>query len=447
MKSTILKKLNTALPSPVKKLFGPLIRRKLFLNQVFTAQLDELNQLDLEEEEVIKSKQFNKLKQTLIHAYEHTSYYKKLFVECGFNAYDFCDIADMQKIPLLKRADITANFAALQADDVSDYYESATGGSSGASLKILLDKDSIYRERAFIYHFWAKSGYDYQTSKIASFRGGIDFKGKIYRYNPLYNEVQLNPCLINSDTFEKYLLAIDKFKADFIHGLPSAIFSFCKQAKASNEKLKGKYKAVFFISENIYAYQREFIEKTLGCKSYAYYGHTERAVFAEQNANQNANQNADQNADQNGTGYRFNDYYCYVEVDNSNIITTGFVNQKMPLIRYELDDSAYYESGFYSITGHRDGILHGKNGEIISAASLYIHDSAMDKVANQQFVQDKAGAVTMLICPINELNENDRKSIENYYQAKLGTAIDIKVKITHDIHFTSRGKLPLIVHK
>ncbi|MCL2717289.1 MAG: hypothetical protein FWE14_00700 [Lachnospiraceae bacterium] len=426
MKSAILKKLNTALPDSVKRLLGPVIRRKLYNNHVFQEQLVQ-NQMAGEP-------QFFKLKNILFHAYVSTKYYRKLFDDCGFDVHTFSDIEEMKKIPLLKRADIIENFADLQADNVTDFYQSATGGSSGASLKILLDKDSIYRERAFIYSFWAQAGYDYKTSKMASFRGGIDFKGKIHKYNPLYNEIQLNPCLINNDTFNKYLAVIDKFNPQFIHGLPSAIYSFCKHAAGANTNLKNKYKAVFFISENVYDYQRELIEKILGCKSYAYYGHTERAVFAEQTE----------------TGYRFNDNYCYVEFggeDNSTIITTGFINRKMPLIRYELDDSVSQISNTdsYRITGHRDGILYGKNGEIISAASLYIHDSTMEKVANQQFIQETAGKMKMLICPVNELTENDRKAVEEYYQAKLGTSIDIEVEITKDMIFTSRGKMPLII--
>jgi len=435
MKSNLLKKLNANLPGPVKKLLGPYIRKQLFNNKIFKQQLNNLRQADNTYINEVKKRQFNKLKEALIHAYEHTVYYKHKFDVCGFDVYNFSKISEMAKIPLLTRADIIENFESLQADNITDFYKSTTGGSSGASLNILLDKDSIYRERAFIYHFWSKCGYDYKTSRIASFRGGVEYKGKIHRYNPLYNEIQLNPCLINGDTINKYYSLINKFKADFIHGLPSAVYSFCKYANQLNQSLKGKYKAVLFISENVYQYQREYIEKTLACKSYAYYGHTERAVFAEQS----------------GDGYNFNNDYCYVEFDDGvsgNIITTGFINRKMPLIRYELDDSATKipDTDSYEITGHRDGILYGKNGEIISAASLYVHDDVMDKVANLQFIQKQAGKVILLINPLIDIIENERKTIEVYYQKKLGSTIDIKVEISNDMIYTSRGKMPLIVH-
>ena len=42
----------------------------------------------------------------------------------------------------------------------------------------------------------------------------------------------------------------------------------------------------------------------------------------------------------------------------------------MPLIRYRLDDTAtpYYD--LFKIEGHRDGVLYGNDGEIISAAII-----------------------------------------------------------------------------
>ena len=75
---------------------------------------------------------------------------------------------------------------------------------------------------------------------------------------------------------------MDTFGVEFLHGFPSAIYSLCKYAKQLNIDLKNKYKAVFLISENIYDFQKNMIKEILGCDAYAFYGHTERAVFAEQ---------------------------------------------------------------------------------------------------------------------------------------------------------------------
>ena len=171
----LLKKLNTKLPDSIKIAFGPIIRNKLIKNSVFLSQYKELDSLEKMSQIEIEEKQINKVKQVLVHAYEHTSYYRKLFDEIGFDVYSFSEKDDIKKIPLLTKEIIIEHFDDIQADDISDFYSATTGGSTGTPLKIYLEKDSIYKEKAFIYHFWNKLGYDYKTSRIASFRG-TDFK-------------------------------------------------------------------------------------------------------------------------------------------------------------------------------------------------------------------------------------------------------------------------------
>lgn len=229
----------------------------------------------------IEKMQFEKLKAVLIHAYEHVPYYHKIFDKCGLNVYNIKDSSEISKIPTLDKAEIIANFDELQADDIDDFYSATTGGSTGTPLKVNLDRDSIYKERAFIYHFWEQHGYSYKSSKMASFRG-TDFHGGFIKYNPLYNEIQLNPCEINTETISEYIKRMESFGVDFLHGFPSAIYSLCKCAKQLNIDLKNKYKAVFLISENIYDFQRKMIKEVLECDTFAFFGHTERAVFAEQ---------------------------------------------------------------------------------------------------------------------------------------------------------------------
>lgn len=427
----LLKKLNARMPDSIKLLLAPLIRSKLIYDKAFQKQFSELTRMDSSTASEIERVQFTKLKETLMHAYEHTSYYHRVFEECGFNPYEFSDLKELHVIPELTRDSILENFDDLQADDISDFYSATTGGSTGTPLKVNLDRESIYKERAFIYHFWEKHGYSYKSSKVASFRG-TDFDGMISKFNPLYAEIQMNPCTINEDTIQKYIQRMDAFGVKFLHGFPSAIYSFCKYAKQAGIKLMGKYHAVFFISENVYDFQRSMIKEVLGCDAFSFYGHTERAVFAEQM----------------GGGYLFNPLYGYVETDeNSNIICTGFLNRKMPLIRYHVDDCAEKYYDLFRIEGHRDGILYGRNGEIISAAMLEVHSPLLDKIANYQFIQQQPGEVNVHIVPFKDLSDVDRMAIQNVFQKKIGTSIDVTVCIVNQLDYTARGKFKLIIQK
>lgn len=431
----LLKKLNTLLPDSVKILFAPIIRGKLIYNPIFQEQLLDLDRFDNMTREAAEKEQLRRLKETLIHAYAHTSYYKTLFDSIQFDPYEFSDASELKQIPVLTKEKVIQNFDALQADDISDYYTATTGGSTGTPLKINLDRESIYRERAFIYHFWQKYGYDYKRSRIASFRG-TNFNGKICRANPLYNEIQLNPCLISSDTIQDYYRHMCKFGVTFLHGFPSAIYSFCKFAKAAGIEVHGKYKAVFLISENVYPFQKQFIEQTLGCVTAPFYGHSERAVFAQACAQ--------------GGGYVFQEAYCYSELseeNSGNIICTGFINRKMPFIRYALDDTAKKESDCYSITGHREGILLGRDDVQISTAALEIHSDLMNKIASYQFVQTKVGHLRVNLVPVCNVSDPERLALEKLFQDRVGCAFDVEAVIVKELTFTQRGKYRLLIQE
>lgn len=428
----ILKKLNTCLPDSVKNLFAPVIRGGLINNKLFEYQYNCLMKADSLNSSELETIRNRYLKETLVHAYEHTRYYRRIFDDCKFDVYNFSDPDQLKKLPLLSKKEIVENFEDILADDIQDYYEGITGGSTGTPLKLLLSKESIYLERAFVYHYFQKFGYDYKKSKIASFRG-TNFNGKNVRTNPLYNEIQMNPCNINNDTIYDYWRTIRKFGAEFLHGFPSAIYSFCKYADENNISLNKKIKAVFCVSENLYDFQKEYIEKVLGCPCTSFYGHTERNAFAEM--------------DDDGL-YRFNGLYGYCELTEKNeIVSIGFINKKMPLIRYVVDDTAVPLGNGYKITGHRDGFLYGKNGELLSGASLEVHSDLIEKIISYQLVQREKGKLIVIYIPGKEFEKNDEESFRRLFQDKVGGALDVEIKGVQEMILTKRSKFKLIVQE
>ena len=436
MNIQLLKKWNDCLPDSIKMMFAPIIRRKLIYNKDFQDQLNELARYDSLSEKDAKRKNIQLLCEAVIHAYQHTVYYREIIEQVRIdireiNQMDETRLLDeIRKIPLLTKEMIRDNFKELQADNIDNYYTATTGGSTGQPLTILLDKESIYREKAFIYHFWSKAGYDYRYSRIATFRG-LEFHGRYSKVNPIYNEIILNPFQLNEKTFGIYLKKILKFRAEFLHGYPSAIFSFCKLAEKKEINLSGVFKAIFFISENVYQFERDYIERILDCKSYAFYGHSERAVFAEQSSD----------------GYLFQPLYGYVEIGEQNeIICTGYINKKMPLIRYRLDDYAVKGEAGFQITGHHaQEILIGRKGERISAAMINFHSDVMDHVLSYQFVQNEKGmAVLNLILETGE-DKNICGRIEKEVNDKMGGCLKVSVQTVSEIQLSSRGKYKMII--
>lgn len=434
--TSLLKEVYEKLPETVKVTFAPMIRRGMIGNKTFLDQYAELIHADTMSEDELKALQLRKLRDTCIWAYENTKYYHDLFVEAGFDCYGLNSFEEFeQKVPILTKDMVLSHYDEINASSIHDAYPASTGGSTGKRLVINNAQSCFYRENAFLCHHYLKFGnYDYRKSKVAYF-GGMG--SSMITASPLYNMMRYNSKLINSETVTQVIQSINKFKPDYIQGLPSAVYFFCKLLNQSKEKIEYSLKGIIFASENIYPHQRSYIEETLGCKSLAHYGHTERVVFAEEIFSEDEKPQ-----------YKFNRLYGYTEIDPHDgvIIGTGFINPKMPLIRYQTDDYVErLENGLYHIEGHRTAAMVGKNGEHISAASFAHMDKVFDNIEKFQFVQNEPGQVILNIIPKKPLSDATMKEIAKSLDKKFMGNMNVMIRTVDQIQLTDRGKYALLI--
>lgn len=433
MKIDAIKRLNEWLPYWVKKPFAPVIRRRLIENRVFLDQYDALIRADAMTDAEKLREQMRLFKQMLQHAYDHTVYYKNLFDSLALKPADIQTIEDLKKLPVLTKKDLQEHYAELQADDITDFYEVSTGGTTGKPTHVLMERDAIWREWAFAYHYWSKFGYDFKTSRLATLRG-VNLGKRQSEINPLYNEIRLNLFAMNRGNIRQYVRAAEKYGADFMYGYPSAVYNFCRLAREADIDLAGKFKAALLISENLYPFQKEVITAVLSCPIAIFYGHSERAVFAEEY----------------GQGYLFQPLYGVTEIAaDGTLVVTGFINGKMPLIRYEVDDRVEEIAGNTVIVGHRNSeYLYGANGERFRATLLDFHGYLAQTFAQYQFIQEKAGSCILNAVPYSdELNTNQIKEIEKKIRQKFGAAITCEIRIVKELEMTPRGKYQMVIQK
>lgn len=425
-----IKKLNENIPYWLKKPFSKFIRKKLISNKVFLSTYRMLENSDKVSVSDLKNKQLEKLRNTLVHAYHHTKYYHALFDSIEFNPETIKSVEEIKRIPLLTKTLLNERLEELTADDVIDYYNVSTGGTSGEPTVVLMEKDAIYKEWGFVYYYWSKFGYDFKKSKLATFRG-VSFGKKICEINPLYSEIRMNSFLMGNKNIRKYLKEIDKYGCEFIYGYPSTVYNFCRLVWKLNIDIKGKFHAAFLISENLYDFQKKVIEEVLDCPIAMFYGHSERAVFGEQF---------------DGI-YHFNMMYGYTEFSEAGEpIVTGFVNQKTPLIRYVVDDFVKKQQDGYVILGHHDSeVLYGKDGEQISSAAINFHDDTFEGISMYQFEQDNPGECVLKVVISSNLGLNRLNLIEERVNNKIGHGVRCIVESVDNIEYTARGKYKMII--
>lgn len=435
MNISCLKKINESMPDFLKKLIAPFIRSKLIDNRIFLEQYKELCEYSKKNDKEKELIQFDKLKSILIYSYENVRYYKELFDIIDFNPYNMANFDEIKKIPFLTREDVNKKYESLLSSKENNFYSTYTGGSTGKPLKISLSKESIYRELAFVYNYWSSINYDYKTSKLITFRG-LDFGKKIYKYNPLYNEMIFSITKLNKKYIQDYLDIIYNFKPQFIKGYPSVIMNFCQILKSKNIEFKLPIEGVFLVSENVTQREKKYIEDFLKCKVISFYGHSERAVFAEED----------------NLSYNFNNLYGYTELIPTEeqgyykIVCTGFINKKMPLIRYITGDIAKIKDGKISIIGHRDKeIVIGKDGEKIFLTSINFHSNVFNKFMQFQFEQLEKGKITFNVVVDGKYNDEEVQVTKEYLEKELQGMLDVYVKVVDKIKLTKIGKYKILI--
>jgi len=437
MNKQLLKKIRDNLPEPVKYLTAPVFRNKLIKNKEYLRYKNLLSERESLGNEVVEQYQLSELKRILIHSYENVPYYTELFNRVEFSPYKIKSAKEIKIIPILTKEIIHSNFDKLISTKKipGGHYNATTGGSTGEPLKVLLDYNCVFKENAFIDHYFKKLGYQ-TKDRFATFRG-INFGDKFWKYNPMYNELIFSPFKLSSKTVSTYVNKMNKIKPDYLHGYLSSLVYLARLMAEIDLKLKKPIKGIFLISESIDKNNRNFLESFFQTKSLTYYGHSERCIIAEE---------------VHPNEYTFDPYYGYTELiqtkDSGNtIVGTGFLNKTMPLIRYKTDDICYSNGEYFMIDGRWKGSmgLLGINNEFVSHAAFNFHSEIFRNVTSYQFIQKQKGKADLLLVVNQNFKTEEIKIMNKEIDKKTKGVIEFNIKVTDQLILTNRGKYKMFI--
>ena len=437
MNKHLLKIIRDNLPEPVKYLTALVFRNKLIKNKEYLRYKDLLSARESLSKVEIEHYQFNELKKILIHSYENVPYYTELFNRVKFSPYEINSAKEIEIIPFLTKEIIRDNFDKLISTKkiARGHYMATTGGSTGEPLKVLLDYDCVFKENAFIDHYFKKLGY-LTKDRFATFRG-VNFSDKLWKFNPMYNELIFSPFKLSTKTVSIYVNKINKIKPDYLHGYLSSLAYLARLMAENNLKLEKPIKGIFLISESIDKKSRDFLESFFQTKSLTYYGHSERCIIAEE---KEPNQ------------YAFDPWYGYTELiqteDSGNaIVGTGFLNKTMPLIRYKTDDNCFPANNYYSILGSRDGKfgLYGLNDEFFGHAAFNFHSEIFRNVTSYQFIQKQKGKADLLLVVNQNFKAEEIKLMNKEIDKKTKGVIEFNIQVTDQLILSNRGKYKMFI--
>jgi phenylacetate-CoA ligase len=332
-----------------------------------------------------------------------------------------------------------------------------TGGTTGLPMEFSLDnRFSSLKEMLFLRHMWKRVGYRPRSRCVVLREDTISkiVEGETYwKRNLLTNWLIMSSFHLNADTFDIFYRKIVSYKPEFIIAFPSNIYLLAKFMKEKNLNAIPSLKAIICSSENIFDWQRTFMEDIFRTRVFSYYGHSEKCVMASEGTNTNE--------------YEFFPQYGYAEIVNDEgdhctknnergeIIATGFDNFASPFIRYKTEDIAVLSTdgntdhkhwlSIKNIEGRKQDFLI--DNDEVPKSYIYIDRpfwEMKDQIYAYQYIQDKPGEIQLNVQAKEKLTRQQIENIKStFYRTYFKMALTVH-QVDH-IPRTNRGKFKYLI--
>ena len=383
--------------------------------------------------------QNQRLRKIVNHAYKHIPGYHAKFVQANVKPADIQTVDDLYKLPITTREEIQDNHSFVNQNLVTGTLY--TGGSTGTTLRYFESRESgIVRWQTHL-RGWRWAGYKYGSKRLAVISSAQGIVEAANARN-LVGDLREKNIQIN-------VARLLEFKPQHLRGYVSSIYIMAKYC-LDHEIQIDFIESANVISENLYDFQREIIEKAFCCK-----------VFEEYCCN-DGGASAWECGAHNGLHYVME--RAIIEEVGGEMIVTDLWNKAMPFIRYRNGDAVKFLDKkcrcgralpLISVQGRTNDILLTPNGPI-SPGFLIHHGSGqvgIDKrkgdfrsgIRCVQYIQDsgyrlKVNLVKNKWCSSKEIEE----FLTTLDEIAPGMHIDLQV--VDELMTTEKGKRQFIVN-
>ena len=403
------------------------------------------------EESEIEKFQLERLRKVLGFAETRIPFYRDQFQKMGFDSRDIKKPSDIENLPFLTKEIVRENAARLIPDTSMRILgiSGHTGGTTGTPLNVYQNPIAIIREQAFLWRQKQWAGYNRKDRKIW-LRGDMIVPAQqnnppYWRYNRADNQMMMSSYHISGRTLPDYVEAIQTFSPVMIEAYPSSIFLIANLMK-NNGYHPIKVGGIITSSETLFLEQKQIIEQMFSCKVFDWYGLFERvaAIGTCEQGN-----------------YHIIEDYGYTELIEQNnglkeIVSTGFNNRFMPLIRYKTGDlvklsgtgkdKCYCGRHFRlveSVVGRMDDSIMLPDGRIIPQFDFVFYGDIA--ILEGQIYQYADYTIEIRVVPDKKFSSKDEDKLINKARDRVGRDISIKVVCIKKIPRTRNGKLQVVI--
>lgn len=394
-----------------------------------------------------------RLKAVLVHANTSSPYWRKAFAVAGLQPQTIHDLSDLQRLPTLSKRDLQQHRTEMRAPGhhgrlIAD----KTGGSTGEPVKFDLDERRFYYRNAVAmrHNIWA----GWQLGCKSAFFWGHRADAK----TPSRRLARLRTTLLDRqiflDTSSLSVAAMTAFQTQLLAFDPAIYIGYANAVYLYAQFLQkrgGRYhrpRGIITSAEFLAPEQRAVIESVFGCRVFDRYGSRETGLVASECGEGDAMHVADES--------------ILVEIlradgtpaapgERGRVVVTDLLNFGMPLLRYEIRDTASPVSGacpcgrglsrLRMAGGRVTDFLLARDGRIVSGASLTIYLIANARgIAHAQLVQETRSAIRVRVVPGEGYDRSTAEWILGELPGYFGTDMEFTVEEVADIPLAASGK-------
>ncbi len=286
-----------------------------------------------------KIQQEKQLRCLIAYSFNQVPYYRSLFKELALRPEDIKTIEDLEKLPVLTKEIIRANWDALKPANLSSmaYSSRATGGSTGTPMKYRLSSHDRFLGGALLYRGWGFGGYDLGDKMVFLAGSSLGVKTQ----HPIVTKV--HELVRNVRKFSSYEMGeaemqqlaglLTSFRPLFVRGYPSALHLFSQWVDQNDVPIPFP-EAVFTSAEPLFPHMRKSIGDVFNCEVFNTYGLHDGGVSAYE-CPEHAGLHID--TERSILEVVDQDHRQLVEGEGT-ILATSLYNYAMPFIRFSTDD-------------------------------------------------------------------------------------------------------------
>lgn len=396
---------------------------------------------NLSETEIIKESK-HRLNNFIQHATSHSTWYS---THKG---------KSLEEFPILEKSDLLNNLEKICTTREANAIISLTGGTTGASMKVLYKQSDMQERFAILDNFRSEHGYQL-GKKTAWFSGKGLIREKDLKAGNCYRDDYINKIRffstfhITKENFDCYWKAFTEFAPEYIVGFPSSVYDLCCIALERNLEFKGTVKVFFPTAETVLSTHREIIGKVLGCKLVDQYASSEGAPFILQCTHGSLHihplTGVFEVVDEN-----------FKPSNEGELLVTSFTTYGTPLIRYRIGDRIKLAPKDFScdcgscfpvveyIDGRSSDFVWSPENGRVNLGNISNCTKDVKGIQCFQLTQETENEVLVKVVATTAFNFPQELAFKEALHQRLGRTMKIQISRTAEIPREKSGKFRIV---